>query len=59
VQGDFDENTVVVSSRFGRVRQSMVAVAKRHELCPDDHVHEIAENNGHVADDAIGKQRAC
>jgi hypothetical protein len=35
-----------------------IAVAKRHELCPNDYVYEIAENNGHFADDAIGKQSA-
>jgi hypothetical protein len=39
--------------------QSMVAVARQHELCPDDYVHEIAENTVNVAGDAIGKQRAC
>jgi len=39
--------------------QSMVGVARQHELCPDDYVHEIAENTVNVAGDAIGKQRAC
>jgi hypothetical protein len=43
----------------GAFCQSMVGVARQHELFPDDYVHEIAENNVNVAGNAIGKQRAC
>jgi hypothetical protein len=59
--GDFDDGETRLSSRqdLGASCQSTVAVAKRLGFCPDDHVHEIAENNGNVADDPIGKQRAC
>jgi uncharacterized protein YukJ len=53
------EKTVVSRQDLGASCQSTVAVAKRLGFCPDDHVHEIAENNGNIADDPIGKQRAC